>query len=93
MFWSILGQKEYEFIYKKSVVQELEDLGITEPEEIKEKFAYINKELIKEASIHFGQPYFNTTTVAGMYRMFLKRIAKELGKELPPFKMKYNWWM
>ena len=92
-FWSILGQKEYEFIYKKSVVQELEDLGITEPEEIKEKFAYINKELIKEASIHFGQPYFNTTTVAGMYRMFLKRIEKELGKELPPFKMKYNWWM
>ena len=53
-FWSILGQKEYEFIYKKTVIQELEDLGITEPEEIKEKFAYINKELVKEASIHFG---------------------------------------
>lgn len=92
-FWSILGQKEYEFIYKKSVVQELEDLGISDPDEIKEKFNFINKELVKEASIHFGQPYFNTTTVAGMYRMFLKRIAKELGKELPPFKMKYNWWM
>lgn len=92
-FWSILGQKEYAFIYKRTVIEELENLGITDPDEIKDKFTIINKELIKEASIHFGQPYFNTTTIAGLYRMFLKKLAKEMNKELEPPKADYSWWM
>lgn len=92
-FWSILGQKEYEFIYKKTVVQELEDLGIKEPDEIKKKFMEINKKLKHKAGVHFGQPYFNTATVAGLYRMFLKELANELGKEISCRKTAYSWWI
>lgn len=92
-FWSILGQKEYEFMYGKSVVDELKSLGITDSDEIKEKFTTINKELKNKASIHFGQPYFNTATVAGLYRMFLKKLAKDMGKELSVHKINYNWWI
>lgn len=33
--------------------------------------------------MHFGHPYFNTATVAGVLRMMLKDIAKELDVEFP----------
>lgn len=35
-------------------------------------------------SIHYGQPYFNTATVAGIYRIILKQMAKEFNVELKP---------
>lgn len=81
-FWGIQGMKEYEFIYKKSVNEEVEyilsqtDLCKDQLEEILQKtFAAVKK----EASIHFGQPYFNTATMAGMYRMAFQTLAKECG--------------
>ena len=39
--------------------------------------------VMNEASIHFGQPYFNTVTMAGIYRMMLKRFAAEHNVEFP----------
>ena len=39
--------------------------------------------LSEKASVHFGQPYFNTATVAGLMRMMVKEIARELKVEVP----------
>ena len=33
-------------------------------------------------SVHFGQPYYNTATIAGIYRMMLKELAKKYGVTL-----------
>ena len=38
---------------------------------------------MNEADIRFGHPYFNTATMAGIYRMVLKWVAEEYGVELP----------
>lgn len=92
-FWTVLGNKEYEFIYNKSVADELKDLGITDHREIGKRFNKMINDLKKEASIHFGQPYFNNATVVGLYRMFIKQIAKELGKEISDNKPERAWWM
>ena len=35
-----------------------------------------------QASNHFGQPYLNSATVVGLFRMTLKKLAKIRGKEL-----------
>ena len=81
-FWDIQGMKEYEFIYGQSVLEEIRyilkeaDL-INEIDAIQET---INQEIavvVKNASVHFGQPYFNTATMAGMYRMMLKNMANK----------------
>lgn len=87
-FWTIIGRKEYEFIYGRSIenelkkIQEGSTIEIGEEkllEVVKEKFSYA----MERTGIHFGQPYFNTATVAGVYRMMLKDIAKELEVDFP----------
>ena len=101
-FWSILGSKEYRFIYGNSVGNDLNKIikyaNITEDNEylqgmVKEKFS----DAMKNTSIHYGQPYFNTATIAGVYRMMLKDIAKELKVDFPikceDEKIKQPWWI
>ena len=39
--------------------------------------------LSEKASVHLGKPYFNTATVAGLMRMMVKEIARELKVEIP----------
>lgn len=87
-FWTIVGRKEYEFIYGRSIEDELKKIfehSIKEKDEeslfelTKEKFSYA----MGRTGIHFGQPYFNTATVAGVYRMMLKDIAKALEVDFP----------
>jgi len=87
-FWSIRGMKEYEFIYKKKVSEELlyilTQIGIEKnSEEFQEEWKFCMNSVRDEASIHFGQPYFNTVTVAGIYRMMLKRLAAEHNVDFP----------
>ena len=36
-----------------------------------------------KGSIHFGQPYLNTATMAELYRMMLKHLAETLGVCFP----------
>ena len=86
-FWSIMGRKEYQFIYHKKVRQELADLmgraGIPLDEE--KMIALLEVEMrkaIENTSVHFGQPYLNSATIAGMYRMILKNLADDLGVPL-----------
>ncbi len=101
-FWSLKEIKEYEFIYGKNINDEL--IRIFNKAKIlpdsKEAKAIINetlKEVNKNASIHFGQPYFNYSTMAGLYRMMLKQISKSLKVEFPleekVTKTKSPWWM
>ena len=80
-FWIIQGQREYEFIYKKSVLQEIKDISakanIEDKNVIIDKFKSLYDGAMKNASIHYGQPYFNTATIAGIYRMIFKQLCKE----------------
>ena len=85
-FWVLMGMREYKHMYRKSFSSEINDIlecaGVHRShidELIKENMRIIGN----EASNHFGQPYFNASTIAGLYRMMLKRITKELGISFP----------
>ena len=39
--------------------------------------------VMEKASVHFGQPYLNTATMAGLYRMMLKEMAASYGVTFP----------
>lgn len=101
-FWGIIGRKEYEFIYKKSVFQEIKDIldsvGLEYCDDVENKIQEILEEVSSEAGIHFGHPYYNAATLAGINRMMLKKLAEfydvtfpiEEDKEIQPTN---PWWM
>lgn len=68
-FWVIQGAKEYEFIYHKSLEEELEARNINDMD----KFKKIYKEEIKKTTFHYGHPYLNSATLAGVIRIALKK--------------------
>lgn len=87
-FWSIQGAAEYFFIYGKRVSQEVKDIiasaeGKYSQEEIEKIYSEVRMTMNNSASQHFGQPYFNTATMAGMMRMSLKEFAARLGVPFP----------
>lgn len=87
-FWNIQAMKEYEFIYKRTVEQELLEIlqqaNITDIDRfMQEKYSQLMMEAMEEASVHFGQPHFNTATAAGIYRILLKKLAKENNVPFP----------
>jgi len=100
-FWQIQGAKEYEFIYGSRMDVDLSAIldKTTVPlndQEIKQIVKDSIQDTLKETSKHFGQPYLNTVTMAGRYRMMLKKIAAELEVEFPIVfddeVRKNNWW-
>ena len=84
-FWNVMGMREYEFIYKTSCSKDL--LGIFAAAGLKlndntwEEVNIIIKDQINEAGFHFGHPYLNTATMAGIYRMALKKLAQKYNVE------------
>jgi len=90
-FWWLHGLKEYKFIYRKSLAEELNTVGI-ELEKFKKEFNKTLDKTTKQASRHFAQNYLNSTTMAGLVRMTLKRLAKEKGVVLPK-QTPQPWWM
>lgn len=68
-FWTVQGIKEYEFIYQKSLEEEFEVRNIN----YDNNFEKIIKEEIRSTSYHYGEPYLNRATIAGVIRMALKR--------------------
>lgn len=101
-FWGILGAKEYRFIYKKSFFQEVQDIldtvGLQYDDKVENRIKEIQHEVINEAGIHFGHPYFNTATMAGINRMLLKKLAEYYGIPFPAGVVctevkKTPWWM
>lgn len=80
------------------MIEELKSLGIDTPEKVQQYSSILNENVYKKASRHFGQPYLNTATIAGLYRMALKQIAEELGQTFPKKEtgeqaVKSPWWM
>lgn len=75
-FWTDQGIREYEFIYKKSLMKEFSDLNISDFEKIK----ILMKEEIDKCTWHWGQPRMNSATIAGLFRMIVKRLEKEKSK-------------
>lgn len=98
-FWSLKGMKEYKFIYGKSIEDEFKTIFnkakiLSNSKEAKDIISNKIQEINRNASIHFGQPYFNDSTIAGIYRMTLKEIAKSLNIEFPVIEdsLKIPWW-
>ncbi|RUT30493.1 HNH endonuclease [Paenibacillus zeisoli] len=68
IFWVMQGLKEYEFIYGKSVEEEFTERSITDANE----FNRIVEEQMEKTTFHFGHPYLNSATMAGVLRVSLK---------------------
>lgn len=91
-FWSIQGFKEYEYIYKKTLEEDikyiLDKAELLQGEEGEQKIIediknFVHELMQNDASVHFGQSYLNTATVAGVYRMMVKKLAEKYDVEIP----------
>jgi len=85
-FWDLIGIKEYEFIYNRSFYSELIDLGIEDPAQANKLIKSYLPEILRNVGHHYGHPYMNTATMAGVFRMIIKKIAKERNKELKDYR-------
>jgi len=74
-FWFNRGMLEYEFIYKKKFTQEIIDLGM-DHDMLEKQYKEIFENLFKKVSTHFAQPYMNSATIAGLFRMMIKNLEK-----------------
>lgn len=101
-FWTILGNREYEFIYGHSVESDLKkivehSMNVVDEDVIQEIVKNEFSVALEKTGMHFGQPYFNTATVAGVYRMMLKAVATELEVDFPikeeKEERKRPWWI
>jgi hypothetical protein len=85
-FWGTMGVREYRVIYGRSMKEDITFLDIAKEPDALESFNKQMAALQEQATQHFGQPQFNSATLAGMFRMLLKEIAEEKGVELPSAK-------
>jgi hypothetical protein len=85
IFWTIQGIKEYEYIYGTSLEKDVSDIlalaGVEEPS--KDDLKKYLKNAIPHSSMHFGQIYPNTATIAGTLRIMVKTIAKDYDVQFP----------
>lgn len=97
-FWDYMGLKEYKFIYGKTVSSELAIIRKFAPNiDVDKVIKEAMKKLKGKASVHFGQPYFNNATIAGLYRLMIEDIAKTCNVPFPiqeeeTKKRKKPWW-
>lgn len=93
-YWIIRGQEEYEKIYginynKESNALMTKIFGATiDNNEIHNSYRNeiegILKSKMKETSYHFGHPYLNSATLAGLLRIGLEEMAKRYNSEITP---------
>ena len=85
-FWFVRGREEYEFIYRRGFIEDMyrifKKANITDEAVVSKKISEIYGEASAKASNHFGQPDFNTATMAGIYRMLIKQLASDLNVDL-----------
>lgn len=77
------GWREYEFIYKRSVEEELGYIAEKSPQQDMGRFQEIFKAAIPRSTTHWGQYTPNKATIAGTIRMALLQYAEEHGVTLP----------
>lgn len=68
-FWVKQVMKEYKFIYGKSLEEEFAERGITDAS----KFNELVEEQMEKTTFHFGHPYLNSATLAGVFRVSLEK--------------------
>lgn len=78
-FWNIRAQKEYEFIYNKTFMEELKERDIVSPRDY-EIFWSLP---IGKSVNHFAHPWRNDSTNAGLLRMRLETYDKKYKDKLP----------
>lgn len=71
-FWNIRAQKEYEFIYKKTFIDELKERDIISPRDFE---IFWNLPIGRSVN-HFAHPWKNDSTNAGLLRMRLEEYDK-----------------
>ena len=71
-FWSLRAQKEYEFIYHKSFIDELRERNILSHKDIESFFSIPTGRSVN----HFAHPWKNDSTNAGLLRMRLEEYDK-----------------
>ena len=64
--------QEYEFIYKKPLVQEFLELNILDAKDVQ----VLIKEQMKKCTWYWGQPRMNPATIAGLFRMMIKELKQ-----------------
>lgn len=82
-FWSIKGMREYRHIYGNRFMDDFQKIVAASPKQYSEsQLETMLRERLDQlkgdVSIHFGQPYLNDATMAGLYRMLLKKMSEEL---------------
>lgn len=83
-YWIVEGYREYEFMYRRSVDDELSYIrqkASCDPEltDLNERV----KEALDKTTTHFGQYTPNKATIAGALRIALLQYANDLGVTLP----------
>ena len=76
-FWTLQGMKEYEKIYGISFREELKNREVTEKE--RGELEELVKNQFDKVSVHYGDPYYNVATFAGIFRMVLKEYDSRHG--------------
>lgn len=69
--------KEYEKIYGISFREELKNREVTEKE--RGELEELVKMQFDKVSVHYGDPYYNVATFAGIFRMVLKEYDSRHG--------------
>ncbi len=84
-FWVVEGEREYHFMYGRSVIEELSFIYEgTECEQADDEIAQrIMEDAVRQTVRHFGQSAPNRATGAGMLRIYLMKLAQLYGKKLP----------
>lgn len=77
------GLREYEFIYKRTIDEELNYITNKSQEQNIERFNEILKDSVSRSTTHWGQYTPNKATIAGTVRMALLQYAEEQGFTLP----------
>lgn len=81
--WSLEGIREYEFIYRRKAVDDLDFIVAHSELSLEQAQEEMRGFFGRNASKHFGQSRPNKATVAGLLRMYFKKKAAECGVELP----------
>ena len=100
-FWSIKGMREYRHIYGNRFMDDFQKIVESSSKQYSEQQleTMLREKLDQlkgDVSIHFGQPYLNDATMAGLYRMLLKKMAEELEVDESKWKTgerRNPWWI
>lgn len=82
-FWQDEGLREYKFLYKRTMDEDLGFLAQNGVDTSFEALKPVISEAVNNSMRHFGQACPNKATAAGMYRMMIKDLARQNGLQLP----------